>query len=171
MLELLLGLPRETDHEGRTDREIRADLAPLADPLKRLLGVRRARHATEHVRIRVLERNIEVREDLPLSHQRNNAVHHRVRVHVVEADPETETAKLNAEVLKTRMHGAAARERELIAEVGTVGRRVLRDHHDFLHAVFLQAPGFAHDGVHRAGVKLAAELRNDAERAVIVAAL
>lgn len=119
----------------------------------------------------MLERNIEVREDLPLSHQRNNAVHHRVRVHVVEADPETETAQAQRRGPQDAYARGGARERELIAEVGTVGRRVLRDHHDFLHAVFLQAPGFAHDGVHRAGVKLAAELRNDAERAVIVAAL
>ncbi|CDE48212.1 putative membrane-associated oxidoreductase [Sutterella sp. CAG:351] len=170
MLELFLRFTGETNHEGRADCEIRTDLAPLADPLKRLLGVRRTGHTAKHIGVRVLKRNIEVREDLPFRHQRNNAIHHRVRVHVVEADPETETAELDAEVFKTGMHGAAARERELIAEVRTVGRCVLRDHHDFLHAVFLQAPGFTHDGVHRAGVKLAAELRNDAERAVIVAA-
>src|SRR5262249_32946188 len=52
--EILLGLTREADDEGRADGQRRAGFAPAPDAVERLLLGGGAAHAFEHVRARVL---------------------------------------------------------------------------------------------------------------------
>src|SRR5215813_5128851 len=53
--EVIVGLTREADDEGRADRQLRTDLAPAPDARERLLLRGRPFHAAKHVWARALE--------------------------------------------------------------------------------------------------------------------
>jgi hypothetical protein len=59
----------------------------------------------------------------------------------------------------------------LVADVDTVSRRILADHEQFARARFDQLFGFAQDRVGAAADEVAAQARDDAEGAAMVAAL
>ena len=63
-LEIGLGLAGKADDEGRAERQIGADLAPARDALERLFLRGRTLHALEHVGRGVLERNVEIGQNL-----------------------------------------------------------------------------------------------------------
>ncbi len=89
-LEVFLGLARKADDERRAHGEIGADLAPLGDAVRGLLLMRGAAHGLQHCGRRMLERDVEIGEDLSLGHQRNDVVHVRVGIDVVHAHPDAE---------------------------------------------------------------------------------
>lgn len=120
--------------------------------------------------MRVLEGNVEVREDEAFGHEGQNFIHRRIRVHVLQTRPEAEAAQFLREVVELRAHRTAVGEVELVARVDAVGGRVLTDDDQLLHARFLQVRRFAHDVADRTGHKTPAQIRNDAEGAVVVAA-
>ena len=64
VLEVLLGLSGETDDERRADRELGHRLAPLADALQRFRFGSRTLHGSQDLRARVLERHVEIRQQL-----------------------------------------------------------------------------------------------------------
>src|SRR5258708_33713765 len=72
--EFLLGLAWETDDEGRTQGDVRTDGAPGADAVERLFLRGRPPHALEHGRGRMLERHVEVGQDLAFGHQWDDSV-------------------------------------------------------------------------------------------------
>src|SRR5215472_9963536 len=76
--EILLGLAREADDEGRAQRDVGADLAPARDARERLLLRGGAPHAAEHVRRGVLKRHVEIGQHLAVGHQRDHVVDMRV---------------------------------------------------------------------------------------------
>ena len=92
-LEILVGLARKSDNEGRADREIRTDLAPARDPLQRFFLRGRPAHALEHVRARMLERDVEIGQHLAVGHQRNDVVDMRVRIDILQPHPDAEFAE------------------------------------------------------------------------------
>ena len=59
----------------------------------------------------------------------------------------------------------------LAVEIDAVAARILRDDDELFHAALRQILRFFHELFHRAAAVPAAELRDDAERAVVVAAL
>ena len=103
-LEILLGLAGEADDEGRADGEVRADLAPAADAVERLLLVGRPAHRLQHGRGGVLEGDVEIGQHLALRHQRDDLVDMRVGIDVVQAHPGAELAELAREVEEARAH-------------------------------------------------------------------
>jgi hypothetical protein len=86
-LELGLGLAGESDNEGAAQRDVGADLAPAADAREVVLGAGGALHELEDARARVLERDVEIGEDLALGHERHHFVHVRVGIDVVQPHP------------------------------------------------------------------------------------
>ena len=54
----------------------------------------RAFHGLQNSRMSVLERNVEVRQDLAFSHQRNDFINGGIRVHVMRTYPNAEFSEL-----------------------------------------------------------------------------
>ena len=63
------------------------------------------------------------------------------------------------------------RQRRALAQIAPVERRVLRDQDQLAHAARRERPRLAHDRVDRAAAVVPAQRRDDAERALVVAAL
>src|SRR6516164_9142095 len=88
--EIVISLAGEPDDEGRPDGEVRADLAPAGYTLQCLLLHGRPPHALEHGGACVLKRDVEIRQDLAVSHERNDRINVRIGVDVVQTDPNAE---------------------------------------------------------------------------------
>src|SRR3989344_8127449 len=170
VLEVFFGFAREADDEGRTDDQFRADLAPVLDARQGLVFEGRAFHGLEHFRSGVLERDVQVRQDLAGGHQRDQLVHVRGRVHVVQAHPHAQAAEGFAQLGHAGFHRRAVPETGAVFHVDAVGAGVLGDHQQFFNAGFDQALGFVQHIAHRAADQLAAHRRDDAEAATVVAA-
>lgn len=176
--ELRFRLAGEAGDERAADRQVRTDLAPLLHALEHLLGVGRALHALEHVRMRMLERHVEIRQHVALErafgHQRNHFVDARIRIHVVQAHPRAvlggEFAERGDEVGHAGLDRLAVPEARAVLHVDAVCARILRDHEQFLHARLEQVLGFEHHFGDRTRHEIAAHRRDDAERAAVVAA-
>ena len=86
--EVGLGLAREPDDEGGPERDARNALADPREQLVVGLPVARPAHALQHVRRRVLQRQVDVAAHLlALRHRVEHVVGDRRRVEVEEADP------------------------------------------------------------------------------------
>ena len=145
-------------------------MAPRANTIERVLGVGRTLHALEHARAAVLEGNVEVGQDATLGHQRHDLVDVRIRIHVVHADPDPETAQASCKLDEARFDFAATPTRLGITQVRAVGTGVLRYHQQLAHTGFDEAFGFTQYIVDAATRELAAQIGNDAETALVVAA-
>ena len=171
VLEILLGLARESDHERRADRDVGNLGAPLGQPLEHLGLVGRALHRAQYLRAGMLERNVEVRQHQPLGHQRDDAVDVGVRVNVMKSHPRAQLAEFAGEVGHVGAHGFALPRPAGVLEVKAVGAGVLADHQQLLRSAGDQFLGLAQDRVRAAADEVAADRRDDAERAAMVAAL
>ena len=170
-LKVLLGLAGEADDERRADGELGDRGAPLADPLQRLRLGGGPLHRFQDLRARVLERHVEIRQQLARGHQRDQLVDVRIRIHVVQAHPRAELAECRGEIRHARGDLAAAPLGLRVAHVDAVRARVLRDHEQLLDACAHEPLGFPQDVAGRSAPKIAAQARDDAEGAAVIAAL
>ena len=156
----------------KVERSVRSgtDLAPLGDALQRLFLRGRTLHALEHVGRGVLERDVEIGQHLALGHQRNDVVDVRVGVDVMQPHPDAEFAQRLRQVDELRADFLVAPFAGSIFDVEPIGRGVLRDHQQFLDAGGDQFLGLAQHVGGRARHQIAAQARDDAERAAVVAA-
>jgi hypothetical protein len=170
-VEIFVGLARKTDDEGRADSEIRTDVAPGADAVERLLAMRGPPHVLQNPGGGVLERDVEVGEDLAFGHQRDRVGDMRVGVDVVQPHPDAHLAEFLAEIEKLRLDLAIPEQARLVFHVDAVGAGVLRDDQQFLHTGLGEFFGLAQHVSGWARDEVAAERRDDAEGAAVVAAL
>ena len=168
-LEIGIRLAGKADDEGRADGELRADLTPLVDTVERLRLRRRPPHRLEHARRRMLERDVQVGEDLAFGHQRDDLVDMRVGIDVVEAHPDAELAEFARQVEELRPHLALAPDAGRVLDVEAVGAGVLRDDQQLLHAGLDQLLGLAEHLADRPRDEVAAQIRDDAEAAAVIA--
>jgi hypothetical protein len=133
--------------------------------------MRRAAHELEDARAGVLEGDIQVGQDFAVRHQRDDAVHVRIGIDVVQPHPHAERAQRLAQGLQVAAQQLPFPGVVLVVQVGAVGAGVLRDHQQLLHAGRDQALGLAHDLAELAAGQLAAHRGDDAEAALVVAAL
>ena len=145
--------------------------APGVDALERVLGMRRALHALEHRGAAMLEGDVEVGQHLALGHQRQHVVDMRIGIHIVHAHPDAELAQPARQVEEARFVLGAAEGGGLVAQVHAIGAGVLRDHQQFLDAGSHQPLGLGQHLVDGARGQQAAQRRDDAEAALVVAAL
>src|SRR5690606_1583344 len=124
-LELGFGLAGETDDEGRADGQLRLHLAPALHALQRLLHGAGPLHQLEDARAGVLERNVQVRQQAALPHQRHDVVDVRIRVDVMQAHPRVELRQAFAQCLHPRLVLRAAPFARRVFEIDAVGARVL----------------------------------------------
>jgi hypothetical protein len=134
--------------------------SPLAGPL----------HQLEDARACVLERDVQVWQELAVRHQRHHLVHVRVRIDVVQAHPRAELGQPSHNAFIRVSYIAPAPAALGVLQVHAVGAGVLRDHQQFLDAAAHQLLGLAQHLVDRARHQVAAHRRDDAEAATVVAA-
>ena len=119
----------------------------------------------------VLERNVEVRKDLAFSHQGNDFIDRRIRVHVVRAYPNAEFAEFLKQDLNVGLNGSAADEIQLVFHILTVGCRILCNHKQFFDAALDEIRSLTDYRANRTRNQRAPQRRNNTERAVMVTAL
>ena len=168
LVELAVGLARMADDERRAQHE------PVDARLERLHQLARdaarvtAPHPLEHRIADVLERHVDVLDDLGLARDRvDQLVVERARKRVVQPDPVDAVDRAErAQQLRERL---AIRSGD--ARVMPVAREVLRDQVDLAHAGRAERAGLGDDVVELPATLRAAQLRDDAERARPIAAL
>jgi hypothetical protein len=128
-------------------------------------------HALQHARAAVLEGDVEIREHAPLRHQRNHGIHVRVRVNIMQTHPRAERTEPARKIDEARLVRFIAPRRGRVAQVRSIRARVLRDDEQLFHAGLHQALAFSQYLVDRAAGELAAHRGDDAEAALVVAAL
>ncbi len=89
----------------------------------------------------MLQRDVEVGQYLAVAHQRDDVIHVRVRVDVVQAHPHAELGQLFAQGHHAGLDRHAVVETGAVLDVHAVGGSVLGDHQDLLHAGLFQAFG------------------------------
>ena len=163
--------PGKPTMKVRADGDVGADLAPGADALERLLGVRRALHQLEDARARVLERHVEVGKDLALGHQRNDFVDVRIRIDVVQPHPHAELARARGTAPSSASSPACRRQKPVRYFTSTPYALVSCE---MTSSSFTPAfTRFSASCMHfadRARHQIAAHRGNDAEGAAVVAA-
>ena len=100
-------------------------------------------HPLQHSRACVLKRDVEIRQDLALRHQRDHGIDVRVGVDVMQPHPDAEFAERRRQIEKARVDLAPAPRARGVFDVETVGRRILRDDEQLLYAGGGEALGFA----------------------------
>ena len=150
---------------GQTSRQPRmrsSVFSPCAGPA----------HGLQHRRRGVLEGDVEIGQDLALGHQRDDLVDMRVGVDVVHAAPRCPARRVPATGRGTSPATSRSCHRlRLVLDVDAVGAGVLRDDEQFLDAGLGQLFGLAQHVAGRARDEVAAQRRDDAEGAAVVAAL
>ena len=171
-----VGFAGEADDESSADRDARDAGADALDQVANVVAACLALHAAEHVVADVLERNVDVAGDLrALRDRADELIAPMRRMRVEQADPEIAldgvqfTEKGGERGTAGRVDGGA-RVRALFLGVHAEEGRILGDQVDLLDAFLHEAAGFLHDAVDRAAAMPAADLRDDAEGAWVVAA-
>src|SRR5450830_100642 len=87
VLELLFRLAWEASNKCRTDRDVWAHFTPCLDTFNIFFTARRALHALEHIWVRMLQWNVEVRQYMFIIHERDNLIYVRIRIDIVQSHP------------------------------------------------------------------------------------
>ena len=127
-------------------------------------------HRLQHRWRSVLERHVDIGQHIAAVHQLDDLVDMRIGVDIVQAHPGAERAEF---ARRSRKRAATSRSRQgsRRIEVAAVGAGVLRNDDELLDAGLDQLFGFAQHVARRARDEVAAQFRNDAEGAAVVAAL
>ncbi len=175
---IFFGLAGEAGDEGRADGDAGDALAQLEHQLALVRRRDIPAHRRQHAVRGVLERDVDVLADM---RQFGDRVDHLVgevgRVGVHEPHPAVPAGVLiHGVVERPEQVGQSAgmtatRPNEPATDVVAPARRVLTDEVQFERAVFQQLARLGQDPVQRLGAHLAADRRDRAERALLVAAL
>ena len=122
----------------------------------------------------MLERNVQVRKDAALGHQRQHLVHVRVGVDVMQAHPGPvrlgQQGQPLAQVHQPRLDGLAVPEAGTVLDVHPVSAGVLADDEQLLDTRVEQRPRLIEHITNGARHEVAAHAGDDAEGATVVAA-
>ena len=163
---LALALTGEPDDERRPERRGGLGRADGVDAGEEAVAAPPPLHAPQEARVRVLQREVEVRDDRrQLQHGGDERVAHLAGIEVEEADPRQ--AVRGERVESPEQRGERARR----PDVAPVPGEVLRHQHQLGDALLDQAPCLRLDGLGGARALLAAERRDGAEGAGAVAPL
>ena len=170
-LEILLGLAGEADDERRADRELGHGFAPLADALQRLRFGRRAASSPSGSSG---SRAGTARRDTAAPCRRPSAESARRRADTDRRSASAPTRRARrAPAARSVMRAATSRPRHadsVYLHVDAVRARVLRDHEQLAHAGAHEPLGFAEHVARGAADEVAAQARDDAEAAAVIAA-
>ncbi len=123
----------------------------------------------------MLKRNVEIGQDQPVGHQRDDLIDMGVGIDIVEANPAVhrrhDLAQFAGEVGHVGDDLLPLPHARFAADVDAIGRGVLADHQQFLRPRLDQLFSLAQDRVGAAADQVAAQRRDDAEGAAMVAPL
>ena len=119
----------------------------------------------------MLQRHVQVRQQQAVGHQRDQRVHVRVGVHVMQAHPHAQLAQRAGQRQQVGAQRPTAVKAGAVFDVHAVGAGVLRDHQQLAHAGIDQRLGLGEHLADRPADQVAAQGRDDAEAAAVVAAL
>ncbi|MND87656.1 hypothetical protein D3C80_796630 [compost metagenome] len=119
----------------------------------------------------MLQRYVQVGQYLAIAHQRDDVIHVRVGVDVVQAHPDVELGQLLAQGHHAGLDRHAVVETGAVLDVHAVGGGVLGDDQDLLHAGLFQALGLGQYLADGTAHQIPAHGGDDAEGAAVVAAL
>jgi hypothetical protein len=119
----------------------------------------------------MLERDVEVRQDAALGHQRQQRVDARVGIDVMQPHPDAEFGQRLAQFAQPGAQRPPADEAGAVLQVDAVGAGVLRDHQQLAHARFGERSRLLQHIADRPADQRTAQRRDDAEGATVVAAL
>ena len=108
---------------------------------------------------------------MAVRHERDDLVHMRVGVDVMQPHPDAELAERARKVEEFSPHLAAFPIAGSVFQVDPIGRRVLRDDEEFLDAGGNQPFRLAQHVGGRPGDQVAAQMRDDAKCAAIITTL
>ena len=91
----------------------------------------------------MLERHIEIGQQLAFGHQWNDLINMRIRVNVMQACPHAEFTESFAQRSHPRLVVAITPTPRRVFQVNAIGTGVLRDHQQFLDAAFDQSLGLS----------------------------
>ena len=118
-----------------------------------------------------LKRNVEIRQNLAVGHERNYVVHVGIRIDVMQPHPHAECAERLREFAHTRLERPAVPESGAILDIDAVGTGVLRNNEQLLDARLHERLGFLHNLADRTAHQIPAQRRDDAKTATMIAAL
>ena len=171
LFELRVRLARKADDERAAQGDVGHRLAPAPDALEGPLRGRGAAHAAQHRRRSMLQRHVEIGQQGTIGHQREQLVDVRIGIDVVQPHPLEQLPQALAQRDQIGWQRLPAPLVAAVAEVHAIGGRVLGDDQEFLHAGFRQRLRLTQHLTHRPRCQLAAQARNHAEGAAVVAAL
>src|SRR5882762_9153538 len=125
----------------------------------------------QHGSASVLKRHIEIGQHAPLCHEGDDVVDVRVGINIVQPDPHPQGAQPAGQVDEASLIDLIAPGAGRIADVCAVCARVLRDDEQLLDSSLYEPLAFAQHVVDPPARELAAHGRDDAEAALVVAAL
>ena len=118
----------------------------------------------------MLQRDIQIRQNFTFRHQRNHVIDVRVRVDVVQTDPDTQFRQLFAQADHAGFNRRAVVKAGAMLHIDAVGGGILRDNQQLFDAGIGQAFGFGQHFTNRTADKVAAHRRDNAEGAAMVTA-
>ena len=123
--------------------------------------------------MRVLERDIEIgqKPTRRICHQRDQLAHRWIRVNVVQTHPSAELAHFAREIRDVRSHLTVFPRIHIILAIKTIGRGILRNHQQLLHATLNQFFRLAQNRMSRTRRKTTTHVRNDAKLALVITTL
>src|SRR3546814_9963892 len=90
ILEIRLCPAREDDDKAGTDSNVRTYFAPVPNPLQHFRFIGRAFHGLQDSGGGMLEWNVQIRCNKHSGHQRNDVIHMRIRIEIVQENQHTE---------------------------------------------------------------------------------
>ncbi len=124
-LEIRVGFARKADDEGAAQGQLGADATPRLQAFKGILGGGRAFHALQDTRAAVLQRHVEIGQDRPLSHERDQLIDVRIGIDVVQAHPGAQAAQGAGQLGQAGAYGLAVPEIGTVPEIHAIGAGVL----------------------------------------------
>ena len=116
--------------------------------------------------MRVLKRYIQIRQDQPLGHERDQIAHMRVGIDIMQPHPSAQRSQIARQI--SNMGAVAARFG--VFDIHPVGAGVLRDDQKLFYPIFNQFFRLAQHRMGRTAGQTAAHIGDDAKFALVVAA-
>ena len=123
-LEFGFSLAGVADNEGRPQGDLWAIFAPGGNLIERFGRCGGAGHAFEHIGMGVLKGNVEIGQDQPLGHQRDQMAHMRVGVDIMQPHPSAQLPQFAGQIGDMRAQIALGCR----FNINAIGAGVLRDH-------------------------------------------
>ena len=118
----------------------------------------------------MLQGHIEIWQDLPFGHQRDQVIDTRVRVDIMKANPDAEFGQRLAQFLEPCLDRPAADKTRAVLDIDAVCTRVLGNHQQLTHAGLCQILRLLQHITDRTAHQRTAQRGNDAESTSVIAA-